>query len=78
MKSLVATLLVMVVAILLIVYLLSSVAGSMVYSDTTERSTSASSYEQKTNHFPRDSYDLGPIQGSESPYKVNQWLSYEV
>jgi hypothetical protein len=77
MKSLMATLLVMLVAILLIVYTLSFVARSSGTTET-EHSTSASSYEQKTNHFPREPYDLGPIQGSESPYKVNQWLSYQV
>lgn len=68
---------VMVVAFLLVVYVLSRV-GSHKQMTSTFVEHSSSSYEQKTNHFQMPSYDAGPIQGSESPYKVNQWMSYQV
>jgi hypothetical protein len=78
MKSLVATLLVLAVAVLMILYVLS--ANRMPDTETAgiDETNPSSSYEQKTNHFPRPSYSLGPIQGSPTPYKVNQWESYQV
>jgi hypothetical protein len=77
MNSLFTTLTILVVAILLVVFVLSRV-GTQKQLTTTFVVHSSSSYEQKTNHFPRPSYDAGPIQGSESPYQVNQWMSYQV
>jgi hypothetical protein len=76
-----ATLLVLGVALLLIVYILSTLTLTHVSSTQLagiDQTKPSSSYEQKTNHFPMPSYSLGPIQGSETPYQVNQWLSYEV
>jgi hypothetical protein len=78
MKSLVATLLILVVAVLMILYVLSANRMSEPEAAGIDQTNPSSSYEQKTNHFPRPSYSLGPIQGSPSPYKVNQWNSYQV
>jgi hypothetical protein len=78
MKSLVATLGVLVVAVLMILYVLS--ANRMPETDSAgiDQTKPSSSYEQKTNHFPKPSYSLGPIQVEPTPYKVNQWNSYQV
>jgi hypothetical protein len=38
----------------------------------------ASSYEQKTNHFQMNPVDMGPIEGTESPYRVNLYNAYMV
>jgi len=81
MKSLVATLLVLAVAVLMIFYVLSTAFANRISETETagiDQTNPSSSYEQKTNHFPQPSYSLGPIQGSPSPYKVNQWNSYQV
>jgi hypothetical protein len=78
MKSLVATLLVLAVAVLMIFYVLSANRISETETAGIDQTNPSSSYEQKTNHFPRPSYSLGPIQGSPTPYKVNQWESYQV
>ena len=37
---------------------------------------SASSYEQKTNHLQMAEVNMGPIAGSESPYRVNLHQAY--
>jgi len=67
------------------------VAGALVWLAVSSRSAqtvvrdkamlqqqqeSASSYEQTTNHFPRPSYDLGPVAGVESPFRVNMYQAY--
>jgi lipopolysaccharide export system protein LptC len=36
----------------------------------------ASSYEQKTNHLPTPRYDMGPVPGVESPFRVNMYQAY--
>jgi hypothetical protein len=36
----------------------------------------ASSYAQKTNHFPHTPVDMGPISGFESPFRVNMFNAY--
>jgi hypothetical protein len=36
----------------------------------------ASSYEQKTNHYPMPSYSMGPMSGFETPFRVNAWHAY--
>ena len=77
MKSIVATLSILVVALLLVVYILSTTVMTSP-PEVKRTSSSSSSYEQKTNHFPMPSYNAGPIQGSETPYQVNQWASYAV
>ena len=38
----------------------------------------SSSYEQKTNHFPMTEVDMGPLSGSESPYRVNLYQAHMV
>jgi flagellar basal body-associated protein FliL len=38
----------------------------------------ASSYEQKTNHFQMTPVDMGPIAGSETPFRVNMYNAYMV
>lgn len=37
---------------------------------------SASSYEQKTNHLQMTEVDMGPITGTETPFRVNMHHSY--
>lgn len=80
MKSLLATLSVLAIVLLLLIYILSKVSGAPEKTESAgvDQSKPSSSYEQKTNHFPKTPYSLGPIQGSESPYQVNQWASYQV
>jgi hypothetical protein len=36
----------------------------------------ASSYVQKTNHFPATPVDMGPIAGFETPFRVNMFNAY--
>ena len=36
----------------------------------------ASSYVQKTNHYPATPVDMGPISGFETPFRVNMFNSY--
>ena len=80
MKALTISSVVLAVAVLLVLYVLSR--GSPMRQEPElagiDQSKPSSSYEQKTNHFPKPSYDLGPIQGQVSPYQVNQWFSHEV
>ena len=35
-----------------------------------------SSYAQHTNHMDMSSYSMGPIEGSQSPFQVNQYRAY--
>lgn len=35
-----------------------------------------SSYSQQTNHMDMSSYSMGPIEGSQSPFQVNQYRAY--
>jgi hypothetical protein len=35
-----------------------------------------SSYDQTTNHFDPAPFSMGPIQGSETPFQVNQYRAY--
>ena len=35
-----------------------------------------SSYSQRTNHMDAAPYVIGPIEGSESPFQVNQFKAY--
>ncbi len=37
-----------------------------------------SSYAQRTNHLDPAPYSMGPIQGVETPFQVNQYNSYVV
>jgi hypothetical protein len=37
-----------------------------------------SSYAQVTNHADLAPYSMGPIQGTETPFRVNQYTSYIV
>ena len=66
---------VIVLAFALVIYFTSK---SSISTHKPVEITNTSSYEQTTNHFKMPSYDLGPIQGSESPFRVNQFLSYQV
>jgi hypothetical protein len=36
----------------------------------------ASSYEQTTNHLPATPVDMGPIAGTETPFRVNAYNAY--
>jgi hypothetical protein len=35
-----------------------------------------SSFEQRTNHFRPGPVDMGPLHGTESPFRVNQYKAY--
>jgi hypothetical protein len=37
-----------------------------------------SSYAQMTNHADHAPYSMGPMQGVETPFRVNQYTSYVV
>lgn len=37
-----------------------------------------SSYAQVTNHADHSPYSMGPVQGIETPFRVNQYTSYVV
>jgi hypothetical protein len=37
-----------------------------------------SSYAQRTNHLDPAPYSMGPIEGVETPFQVNQYRSYVV
>ena len=43
-----------------------------------DQSKPSSSYDQKTNHFSMAPAVMEPIEGHETPFKVNQWNSYQV
>jgi hypothetical protein len=60
------------------VWLAVSRSSHTVVARTTAamKQESASSYEQKTNHFPTPRYDMGPIPGVESPFRVNMYQAY--
>jgi hypothetical protein len=38
--------------------------------------TEYSSYDQKTNHIGNAPFSMGPIAGTETPFRVNQYTSY--
>ena len=38
--------------------------------------TPASSYDQVTNHLPATPVDMGPISGTETPFRVNAYNAY--
>jgi hypothetical protein len=42
----------------------------------TTVATEDSSYAQRTNHVQPAPYSMGPIQGMETPFQVNQYRSY--
>jgi hypothetical protein len=46
-------------------------------NDQRTAETSASSYEQRTNHFIPTKPLLEPITGVETPFRVNQWTSFQ-
>lgn len=37
---------------------------------------SESSYDQQTNHVDPVPFSMGPIQGNETPFQVNQYRAY--
>jgi hypothetical protein len=37
-----------------------------------------SSFDQRTNHMDPSPFSLGPIQGMETPFQVNQYRAYVV
>ena len=79
MKSIVPTLATMGVVVALLAYVVvSRPLPSEHLSAGIDQSKPSSSYDQKTNHFDMPSYDSGPVEGHETPYKVNQWNSYQV
>lgn len=79
MKSIVPTLGVLSVVVLGLAYILSNGKTPDEHlSAGVDQSKPSSSYDQKTNHFNMPTYNSGPIEGNETPFKVNQWNSYQV
>jgi len=78
MKSIVPTLATLGVVGLLLAYVMSIRPSEHLESAGIDQTKPSSSYEQKTNHFNMPSYDAGPIEGHETPFRVNQYNSYEV
>lgn len=79
MKSIVPTLATMGIVVALLAYVMVSRPEPTEHlSATIDDSIPPSSYDQKTNHFDMPRYDLGPIEGHETQFKVNQWNSYQV
>jgi hypothetical protein len=37
-----------------------------------------SSYDQRTNHMDPSPFSMGPIQGMQTPFQVNQYTAYVV
>jgi hypothetical protein len=35
-----------------------------------------SSYDQRTNHMDQGHYSMGPIEGTPSPFQVNQYRAH--
>ena len=35
-----------------------------------------SSFDQRTNHMDPSPYSMGPIEGSQTPFQVNQYRAY--
>lgn len=74
---------VLVVAGLLLVWFLSTRKETFVAefvdksNDQRTAETSSSSYEQRTNHFVPTPPLLEAIPGMETPFRVNQWNSYQ-
>ena len=53
---------------------------SLEFNDYTQekktRATEDSSYSQQTNHMHFAPADMGPIQGMQTPFQVNQYKAY--
>ena len=77
MKSIVPTVATLAAVGLLLAYVMSLRPAEHL-SAGIDQSKPSSSYDQKTNHFNMPTYDAGPIEGNETPFKVNQWNSYQV
>ncbi len=73
-----------VVAVLLVWYLTTRTTETFVpeYLDQSDvkrtADRSSSSYEQKTNHAVPTPYAQEPIQGAQTPFRVNMFNSYMV
>ena len=80
MKSIVPTLATMGVVVALLAYVMAIRVPRSEHLESAgiDQSKPSSSYDQKTNHFDMPPYDPGPIEGHETPFKVNQWNSYQV
>ena len=79
MKSIVPTLATLGVVGLLLAYVMAvRVPSSEHLSAGIDQSKPSSSYDQKTNHFDMPPYNPDPIEGNETPFRVNQWSSYQV
>lgn len=59
-----------------LVWLAVSRSSHTVARTVTMKQEPASSYEQKTNHLPTPRYDMGPVPGVESPFRVNMYQAY--
>lgn len=75
---------VLIVAGLLVVWFLVSKSKESFVAEFIDKSndqrtaeTSTSSYDQKTNHFVPTPPLLEAVPGMETPFRVNQWNSFQ-
>jgi hypothetical protein len=73
----------LVVAFLVVVYILSLSSKETFTKELTDTSQQKraiefedSSYVQSTNHFDPAAYSMGPLEGTQTPFQVNQFKSY--
>lgn len=68
------------IAVLAFVLYSSRERFSLEFNDYTQdkrtKSREDSSYSQQTNHMQFAPADMGPIQGMETPFQVNQYKAY--
>jgi flagellar basal body-associated protein FliL len=74
------TIVFLVLAIVVVVWVLSRKTQAPTVSRETKMVAldlePASSYAQKTNHFPATPVEMGPIAGFETPFRVNMFKAY--
>jgi len=70
--------LVLVIVLLTYVLLSSRKPSFENMSAGIDQSKPSSSHKQTTNHVVMPQVDLGPIQGYETQFRVNQYNSYQV
>lgn len=68
------------IAILAFVLYSGRESFSLEFNDSTQekrtKSREDSSYSQQTNHMNLAPADMGPIQGMQTPFQVNQYKAY--
>jgi hypothetical protein len=73
----------LVVAFLAVMYILTLASKERFTKELVETSQQArameyedSSYVQRTNHFEPAEFSMAPLEGTQTPFQVNQFKSY--